>query len=345
MSSSVVPHVPELNEDQLASLKDKIQERLEVQSCEDGIRRACMCKYHKYSEEEEILLERETGQTKVELAACSHAVYTPGITNSGIILLCDPMNTELMGSRLMMQQLQEAGHHVIKPNLFQSPDLHIDFMNAIASYFGRSEGIKNIPKPVDLSRRFLLNQGCATISLIGICWGGCLVQEILATDDSYAGGISIDGLFYQKDFAALSPSLFLIGNDKIRTDQHLMMKNVMWNNNVYPWEVILHDFPLVHGWFAKIFACQEHGMSENIEVCTNRQKEFANMCAHAKATANDCMGKILDFLAQFANEAPVVFSGSKSTSARTHNFSPNRMSPNSTGLNSPFSSNLSQDSF
>ena len=49
----------------------------------------------------------------------SHAVYTPGITNSGIILLCDPMNTELMGSRLMMQQFQEAGHHVIKPNLFQ----------------------------------------------------------------------------------------------------------------------------------------------------------------------------------------------------------------------------------
>ena len=28
-------------------------------------------------------------------------------------------------------------------------------------------------------------------------------------------------------------------------------------------------------------------MSENIEVCKNRQKEFANMCAHAKATAND----------------------------------------------------------
>jgi len=30
------------------------------------------------------------------------------------------------------------------------------------------------------------------------------------------GAISIDGLFYQKDFAALSPTLFLIGNDKIR---------------------------------------------------------------------------------------------------------------------------------
>jgi hypothetical protein len=29
------------------------------------------------------------------------------------------MNVELAGSRVMMQQLQEAGHHVIKPNLFQ----------------------------------------------------------------------------------------------------------------------------------------------------------------------------------------------------------------------------------
>jgi len=326
--------VPELDEEQLASLKNTIDEKIGGGSCEDEIRKACMCKYHKYSEEEEIFLESSANQHKIELAACSHAVYSPGITSSGIILLCDPMNTELTGSRAMMQQLNEAGHHVIKPNLFQSPDLHIDFMNAIASYFGKSEPIKNIPKQVEMSKRFLLEQGVNTVSLIGICWGGCIVQEIIATDDSYAGAISIDGLFYQKDFAALSPTLFLIGNDKIRTDQHLMMKNVMWNNNVYPWEVVLHDFPLVHGWFLKIFACQETGLTEQINVCEGKKKAFQNMCSHAKQTSIDCMGKLLDFLAQFAKEEAVVFSGSKSSF-----ISPVYNSNLSTGMNSPFSSN------
>ena len=84
----------------------------------------------------------------------------------------------------------------------------MDFMNAIASYFGKSEPIKNIPKQVEMSKQFLLEQGVNTVSLIGtgssniyadydaknnkepkkgICWGGCIVQEIIATDDSYAG--------------------------------------------------------------------------------------------------------------------------------------------------------------
>jgi len=40
-------------------------------------------------------------------------------------------------------------------------------MNAIASYFGKSEPIKNIPKQVEMSKRFLLEQGVNTVSLIG----------------------------------------------------------------------------------------------------------------------------------------------------------------------------------
>jgi len=54
-----------------------------------------------------------------------------------------------------------------------------------------------------------------------------------------------------------------------------------------PWEVVLHDFPLVHGWFLKIFACQETGLTEQINVCEGKKKAFQNMCSHAKQTSID----------------------------------------------------------
>lgn len=62
--------MPELDEEQLASLKNTIDEKIGGGSCEDEIRKACMCKYHKYSEEEEIFLESSANQHKIELAAC-----------------------------------------------------------------------------------------------------------------------------------------------------------------------------------------------------------------------------------------------------------------------------------
>ena len=43
----------------------------------------------------------------------------------------------------------------------------MDFMNAIASYFGKSEPIKNIPSEVEMSKQFLLEQGVNSVSLIG----------------------------------------------------------------------------------------------------------------------------------------------------------------------------------
>ena len=62
--------MPELGEELLTSLKNTISEKLGGGTCEDEIRKACMCKYHKYSEEEEILLETNANQHKIELAAC-----------------------------------------------------------------------------------------------------------------------------------------------------------------------------------------------------------------------------------------------------------------------------------
>ena len=44
--------------------------------------------------------------------------------------------------------------------------------------------------------------------------------------------VSIDGLYYDKDFSAKSPSLFLIGNEPHREETFEAMEEVMWSNNL-----------------------------------------------------------------------------------------------------------------
>ena len=44
--------------------------------------------------------------------------------------------------------------------------------------------------------------------------------------------VSIDGLYYDKDFSAKSPSLFLIGNEPHREQTFEAMEEVMWSNNL-----------------------------------------------------------------------------------------------------------------
>ena len=44
--------------------------------------------------------------------------------------------------------------------------------------------------------------------------------------------VSIDGLYYDKDFSAKSPSLFLIGNEPHREQTFAAMEDVMWSNNL-----------------------------------------------------------------------------------------------------------------
>jgi len=52
------------------------------------------------------------------------------------------------------------------------------------------------------------------------------------SDDSFKSALSIDGVYYQPDYAALAPTLFICSNEKNRKEHHIQMKNVMWKNNI-----------------------------------------------------------------------------------------------------------------
>ena len=56
--------------------------------------------------------------------------------------------------------------------------------------------------------------------------------------------VSIDGLYYDKDFSAKSPSLFLIGNEPHREQTFEAMEEVMWSNNLGLFSYIFLDFYL-----------------------------------------------------------------------------------------------------
>ena len=96
------------------------------------------------------------------------------------------------------------------------------------------------------SKLFLQKQGCKYVSIVGICWGGLIVQKIMSTgrefflrffddahlDESYTTAISVDGLYYDPNFSAKSPALFLIGNEPTRNEILDAMEQVMWSNNI-----------------------------------------------------------------------------------------------------------------
>ena len=142
---------------------------------------------------------------------------------------------------------------------------HLDFLKLLLSFYGQipnpqaSKKFQDvIPAVVKNSQNFLKNQGCKYISLLGVCWGGLVTQKIISTgkfqcvggahlhlrlcvlhftknifeDDSFTSMVSIDGLYYDKDFSAKSPSLFLIGNEPHREQTFEAMEEVMWSNNL-----------------------------------------------------------------------------------------------------------------
>lgn len=114
---------------------------------------------------------------------------------------------------------------------------HLDFLKLLLSFYGQIPPSKKfqedvIPAVVKNSQNFLKNQGCKYISLLGVCWGGLVTQKIISTDDSFTSMVSIDGLYYDKDFSAKSPSLFLIGNEPHREQTFEAMEEVMWSNNL-----------------------------------------------------------------------------------------------------------------
>lgn len=130
---------------------------------------------------------------------------------------------------------------------FETSDSHVAFLDLISQYYNKSTLPKNLPAGICNAVKYLKSVGVNSIALIGICWGGCIVQHLLSIgnaltiskkvknivlDDSFSSGVSIDGLFYQPNFTALVPCLFILGQDKTRRPEQKEMKTVMWSNNI-----------------------------------------------------------------------------------------------------------------
>ena len=58
------------------------------------------------------------------------------------------------------------------------------------------------------------------------------MKELSLSDDSFTSAVAVDGCFYQPNFTALVPSLFVLSNEDAQKETYIKMKNVMWQNNI-----------------------------------------------------------------------------------------------------------------
>lgn len=295
--SNIFP-APQLNEPEIqgvfAHLKTQIPDTIY-----DKLAKKCQCAYHRADDEEERYWQHTFSFETVVLGQFSHAVYKPGTTSSGIVVISDAMATELIGSRALMITLASNGHHVIKPMLYESPDTHAEFLEMIVMYYNQGRFPSKLPDSIQQAIDHLKTQGVTSISLVGVCWGGCIVQQLISTDDSFTCGVSIDGIFYQPDFAALVPSLFIVSNEKNRKETHIQMKNVMWRNNIYPWDMHITDFPLEHGFLMKGFECSRSKKVNIPNTLGISDAEFKNICEVITQSHRHFLQMITDFFVQF----------------------------------------------
>jgi len=294
-----------LDEPELQNVFERIQSQSGPQqydsALQERISKCSQCVFERPSEDENRYWGHTHGFRTVALEACSNAIYLPGTTSSGVIVISDAMGSELVGTRQTMVSIGSRGFHVIKPMLFEPPDTHIDFFDMMVAYYTKESFPKSLPTCITRAVEYLKAIGVRSISLLGVCWGGCVVQHLLSLDDSFTCGVSIDGLVYKPDYSALSPSLFIMSNDKMRKEQHLRMKGVMWNNNIYPWDLHMLDTPLEHGHIMKGFECVRSRLLTN--PCNNK---LGVPDADFRAICNTCIEShvyhvqmVIDFFAQF----------------------------------------------
>jgi len=194
------------------------------------------------------------------------AIYKEALqdTEVGVIIVSDTMGSELRGSRQTMELLAEKGINVIKPMLYEKSQ--VDFLQLLATFQqnGNNQNeVIQVPQVIQNSKLFLQKQGCKYVSIVGICWGGLIVQKIMSTDESYTTAISVDGLYYDPNFSAKSPALFLIGNEPTREEITDAMEQVMWSNNIVPWDMQRMTAPFGHGF---IMSCLAGCTSLNPEI-------------------------------------------------------------------------------
>ena len=51
----------------------------------------------------------------------------------------------------------------------------------LVGFYHRGEAPKKIPVEIEKSIMYLKSVGVKQISLLGVCWGGCLVQHMIST--------------------------------------------------------------------------------------------------------------------------------------------------------------------
>ena len=51
-------------------------------------------------------------------------------------------------------------------------------------------------------------------------------------DESFASCVSIDGVYFDKNYSTKSPTLFLIGNEPNKEHIFEAMEDVLWANNI-----------------------------------------------------------------------------------------------------------------
>ena len=81
----------------------------------------------------------------------------------------------------MEQNKAGADSRIIFDKPEKSPDAHLDFLEMIAMYYVKGLPQKNLPEGIELAVSYLRGLGVKSISLVGICWGGCIVQQIVST--------------------------------------------------------------------------------------------------------------------------------------------------------------------
>ena len=100
------------------------------------------------------------------------------------------MGAELGGSRQLLDDLSSGNlvtggsWHIIKPMMYQAVNqkkkFSYSFMHLITSYFGQNRRPDELPSEVIRHCvNYLKEKGVEKIGLVGMCWGGCVVQHVM----------------------------------------------------------------------------------------------------------------------------------------------------------------------
>lgn len=295
----------EKDHEESTSRKDEAKILSKCDYIKSEIRRSCSCQFYFLAENEQDMWN-DRGHLTIHLnndTAIYKETTGPAASDIGVIVISDTMGSELRGSRQAMELLTEKGFNVIKPMLYETSQ--IDFLQLLVNVHAQGNDAKktpdvSVPAVIKNAQSFLMKQGCKYISVVGICWGGLIAQKILSTDETFTTVIAVDGLYYDPDFSAKSPALFLMGNEPARVDVLDAMEQVMWSNNIVPWDMQRLLNPFGHGFMMSCLAgCTKLNpeIRDLIEETPGCKIKFRAMMSESRLKVEQIAG----FIEKFSN--------------------------------------------